>query len=91
MILTPEQELENAIIKRNYFQICELFGLSEKQALELNTGAWMVDIIKQLQTSNLALKSLRMQRNEKLNIANYDPPTPLPPADAVLDNLPGKE
>jgi hypothetical protein len=88
MVLTPDQELENAIIKRNYFQVCELFGLTEKQALLLNTGSWMVDIIKQLQTSNLTLKALKMEQNARLNIENYEAPPPLPDPQTVLDKLP---
>lgn len=79
MKLTPEQELESAQVKVNYFKVTQFFGLTEKEALHPNAGDWIIDVIKQYQTTAVIAKTLKMRQSENLKVESYSPLPPLPP------------
>lgn len=81
MKLTPEQELENALVKVNYNVVCDLFDLTEEQRLNPNCGKWIVQTIKQFQTTYTLARAGKLVRSEMMDNPS---PTPLPTDNPLL-------
>lgn len=79
MTLTPEQELEIAQIKVNYFKVCRHFGLSDTEALNPNCGDWLVDVIKQAETGLTLMRSMLLKKNANQTVENYKESVPFKP------------
>lgn len=53
--------------------LAKLFDLTEEEANHPNAGDWMVDCIKQIQVTHIALTTIRMRSAENQKIENYNP------------------
>lgn len=71
--------------------IAKLFGLTEDEINNPNCGAWIADCIKQYQTSNILIKSMKLRNNENTNVETYNPdplqekPNPLLPPEETTE------
>lgn len=69
--------------RNSLLAVTKLFGLTEEEINNPNAGEWLADCIKQLQTAQLAIKTLQMRQNVNQRVENYkenpftDKPNPL--------------
>ena len=80
MELTPKQLSIFSIALKNYFELTDYVGLKREDALKTGAGSWLVDYLKQHQTSIGVIKTMQMTKNPVQNVEAHEtevlPPQP---------------
>lgn len=81
MALPIDEELlkDMSVMILNYKVICDHFGLTEAERRSPSAGPWIIDCIKQYQTSYMITKTMKMRAHDNQKIENFVPETQMPP------------
>lgn len=80
--------VDMSVMVLNYKKICKHLQLSDEQMRSINAGDWVVDLIKQVQTSALITKAKMLNNHPSTSIEGYSTPITMPPLPSVEPGTP---
>ncbi len=88
MVIDDKLLADLAVSNLSYKTVCDFFGLTPSERLNPNAGEWIVDCIKQFQTSSMIAKSMKLREVANTSVEGYKDTTLMPTNPLLNEELP---